>query len=100
MTLLLIMSSRLFYVSSFLNALKSGIGFGLHSVAYTWLLLVLVFVVYGAAGVTFYAENDPYHFGTIAISMWTFFQISTLDVSYISCKLVFALFRILIVGHF
>ena len=62
-----------------LDVLMSGIGFGLHSVFYTWLLLLLVFIVYGAAGVTFYAENDPYHFGTIAISMWTFFQISTLD---------------------
>lgn len=64
---------------SSLDVLMSGIGFGLHSVFYTWLLLVLVFIVYGAAGVTFYAENDPYHFGTIAISMWTFFQISTMD---------------------
>lgn len=62
-----------------LDVLMSGIGFGLHSVFYTWLLLVLVFIVYGAAGVTFYSHNDPYHFGTIAISMWTFFQISTMD---------------------
>ena len=64
---------------SSLDVLMSGIGFGLHSVFYTWLLLMLVFIVYGAAGVTFYSENDPYHFGTIAISMWTFFQISTMD---------------------
>jgi hypothetical protein len=56
-------------------------------------------VVYSACGLSFFGTNDPEHFGTciiyktkkvaninnaigtMAMSMWTFFQLATMDVS-------------------
>lgn len=60
---------------------QSGISFGLKSIISTWLLLSFVFVIYAACALNFFQENDPYHFGSIAMSMWSFFELATLDVS-------------------
>jgi hypothetical protein len=60
---------------------QSGISFGLKSIVSTWLLMSLVFIVYAACALTFFQLNDPYHFGSIAMSLWTFFELATLDVS-------------------
>jgi hypothetical protein len=60
---------------------QSGISLGVASLLSTWLLLSVVFFMYAACAVTFFSKNDPYHFGSIAMSMWTFFEMSTLDVS-------------------
>lgn len=59
--------------------LVSGITNGLKSILSTCLLLFLVFMVYAAFGLFFFEKNDPYHFGTIALAMWSFFELSTLD---------------------
>jgi hypothetical protein len=77
---------RVLLISSFaldetphLVILVSGITHGLKSILSTCLLLFLVFMVYAAFGLFFFERNDPYHFGTIALSMWSFFELSTLD---------------------
>ena len=59
--------------------LVSGITHGLRSILSTCLLLFLVFMVYAAFALFFFGKNDPYHFGTIAIAIWSFFELSTLD---------------------
>ena len=59
--------------------LVSGITHGLRSIMSTCLLLSLVFMIYSTFGMFFFADNDPYHFGTIALSMWSFFELATLD---------------------
>jgi hypothetical protein len=45
----------------------------------TWLLLLVVFIIYSACAMTLFGENDPAHFGSMATSLFTFFQISTFD---------------------
>ena len=54
---------------------------GARSLASTWLLLSLVFLVYSTICVTLFEANDPFHFGGIQMAMWTFFELSTFDVS-------------------
>mmetsp|Transcript_4917 Transcript_4917/g.9241 ORF Transcript_4917/g.9241 Transcript_4917/m.9241 type:complete len:1103 (-) Transcript_4917:96-3404(-) len=77
---------RVLLISSFaldetphLVILVSGITHGLKSIMSTCLLLFLVFMVYGGIALYFFGKNDPYHFGTIALSMWSFFELATLD---------------------
>jgi hypothetical protein len=41
----------------------------------------MVFFVYGAWAFVLFGENDPSHFGSMAMSIWTLFQFSTMDVS-------------------
>lgn len=77
---------RVLLISSFaldetphLVILVSGITHGMKSIMSTCLLLFLVFMVYAAFALFFFGKNDPYHFGTIALAMWSFFELSTLD---------------------
>lgn len=35
----------------------------------------------------FFADNDPYHFGTVLLSVWSFFQVATFDVRYYGISL-------------
>lgn len=30
----------------------------------------------------FFGQNDPFHFGSMAMSIWTLFEMCTLDVSF------------------
>ena len=46
--------------------------------------MFLIFLVYAATGVIFFKDNDPYHFGNIGMAMWSYFEMTTLDVSLIS----------------
>lgn len=62
-----------------IEVLMSGISAGLRSVLSTWLLLTIVYFVYAACTLTMFGENDPFHFSTLAISMFTLFQIATFD---------------------
>mmetsp|Transcript_14746 Transcript_14746/g.22232 ORF Transcript_14746/g.22232 Transcript_14746/m.22232 type:complete len:1039 (-) Transcript_14746:356-3472(-) len=62
-----------------IDVLMSGIVLGLHSLLSTWLLLTVVFFIYAACAMTLFRKNDPFHFGSIAMSMWTFFELSTFD---------------------
>mmetsp|Transcript_13936 Transcript_13936/g.20843 ORF Transcript_13936/g.20843 Transcript_13936/m.20843 type:complete len:1108 (+) Transcript_13936:199-3522(+) len=77
---------RILLISSFaleemphLEVLLSGISFGMRSIVSTWLLLSLVFLVFASCALTVFEDNDPFHFGSIALSMWTFFELATLD---------------------
>ena len=69
------------YCTSLLLYPQSGISLGVMSLLSTWLLLAVVFFMYAAASVMIFSKNDPYHFGSVAMSMWTYFEMSTLDVS-------------------
>ena len=87
-----------------LCVLQSGIVLGSRSLLSTWLLLVIVFIIYSSLAVTLFGKstfvlhkvsrasqghcivlstpsglNDPAHFGSIPTALFTFFQISTFD---------------------
>ena len=49
------------------------------SMGYVSILLFLLFYIYGVMGVFLFGENDPVHFGDLAISIITLFQITTLE---------------------
>ena len=53
---------------------------GLKSTLYTWMLMSLMFAVWAATGCILFGKNDPYHFGSVDLAMWTYFEMSTLDV--------------------
>lgn len=57
----------------------SGLILGARSLASTWLLMSLVFLIYSTTAVTLFKESDPFHFGSVPMAMWTFFELSTLD---------------------
>ena len=64
------------------------------SIAYILLLLFLIFYLYAIVGMMLFKDNDPFHFGSLEISMLTLFRMATLEdwteVMYISwegCKL-------------
>jgi len=59
--------------------LLSGVSNGLKSVFFTILLLFLLIMTYAVLGHALFARNDPFHFGTYALSALTFFQLSTFD---------------------
>ena len=49
------------------------------SMAYVSILLLLLFYIYAVAGVFFFGENDPVHFGNLEISMLSLFRAVTLE---------------------
>lgn len=49
------------------------------NVAWACVLLLLIFYIFSIMGTTMYAENFPKYFGTIGKSMFTLFQIMSLD---------------------
>ena len=62
-----------------IDVLMSGMILGARSLASTWLLMSLVFLIYSTTSVTLFRESDPFHFGNIPMAMWTFFELSTFD---------------------
>ena len=58
------------------------------SIMYIGIVLILVFYIMGILGMMFFKDNDPWHFGTLHMSMLTLFRCSTLedwtDVMYIN----------------
>eukprot|EP01047_Picozoa_sp_COSAG01_P023868 COSAG01_NODE_1454_length_10256_cov_4.300748_12_plen_609_part_00 len=63
------------------------------SVSYIVAFMVLVSYVFAIVGVTVFGENDPFHFGDLAVSMLTLFRVASLedwtDVMYLNiygCK--------------
>ncbi len=67
-------------VSSLLKAIPSMI--------YVFVLLILHFYIYACAGTTLFGQNDPFHFGTLHISMLSLFRAVTLedwaDIMYVN----------------
>lgn len=59
--------------------IMKGLLGGLSSIAYILLLLFLVFYLYGIIGFYLYGESDPFHFGTLPLSLLILFRISLLD---------------------
>ena len=56
-------------------ALISGLG----SIAYIGVILVMVFYIFGILAMILYKANDPWHFGTVHISMVSLFRAATLE---------------------
>ena len=56
-------------------ALISGLG----SIAYIGVILVLVFYIFGILAMILYSRNDPWHFGTVHVSMLSLFRAATLE---------------------
>lgn len=49
------------------------------SMGYVSILLLLLFYIYAVAGVFFFGENDPIHFGNLQTSMLSLFRVVTLE---------------------
>eukprot|EP00605_Chrysophyceae_sp_TOSAG23-4_P002044 GSChrysophyteH1.ASY1.ANO1.2263.1 assembled CDS len=62
-----------------LNMIVNGLAGGLSSITYIMVLLFLVFYLYGVVGFYSFAVNDPFHFGTLPLSMITLFRCATLE---------------------
>ena len=62
-----------------LQMIMKGLAGGLSSIAYIMVLLFLVFYLYGVVGFYTFAVNDPFHFGTLPMSMLTLFRMATLE---------------------
>ena len=62
-----------------LQMLVSGLIGGMKSISYIVLLLFLAFYLYGVMGFYLFQFNDPYHFGTLPLSMLTLFRITAYD---------------------
>jgi len=71
-----------------LQMIVMGLAGGLKSIGYILLLLFLVFYLYAILGMFVFRDNDPWHFGSLEISLLTLFRASTLedwtDIMYIS----------------
>ena len=52
------------------------------------MLLFLIFYLFAIAGIMFFRDNDPWHFGNVGLALLTLFRMSTLedwtDVMYIN----------------
>lgn len=62
-----------------LQMIVKGLIGGLSSITYIMILLLLVFYLYGVMGFYLYAVNDPFHFGSVPLAMFTLFRVSTLE---------------------
>jgi hypothetical protein len=62
-----------------INVLLSGLNAGLRSISFTLLVFFLIIMTYASLGHYLFAANDPFHFGTYALSALTFFQLSTFE---------------------
>lgn len=71
-----------------LQMIMSGLIGGLSSIGYILLLLFLVFYLYGIIGFYLYSVGDPFHFGSLPMSLLILFRISLLenwsDVMYVN----------------
>jgi len=71
---------RIFRLFSTIPKLQLWVGALLRSlpaIAYVFLLLVIILFTYGAMGVYFFADNDPFHFGTLPNALLSLFRVIT-----------------------
>jgi len=73
-----------------ITALMMGVG----SIGYIGVILCIFFYFFAIIGMIFFGQNDPWHFGTLHMTMLTLFRASTLedwtDIMYINtygCKI-------------
>jgi voltage-gated sodium channel len=75
---------RLPQLAVIINALLNGIA----SIGYIGVILFLVFYVFAILGIVLFRDNDPWHYGTLHITLINLFRIATLDntnnIMYIS----------------
>ncbi|MGL5062795.1 MAG: ion transporter [Microcoleus sp.] len=62
-----------------LQILVSALLKSLPSMGYVAMLMLLLFYIYGVAGTFMFGKNDPIHFGSLAASMLSLFQMVTLE---------------------
>ena len=62
-----------------LQTILSGLYKGLSSIAYILVLLLLVFYLFGILAMIMFRENDPFHFGSLPITLLTLFRMATLE---------------------
>jgi len=71
-----------------LQVIISALMNGISSIGFISVLLALFFFFFGVIGKEFFGANDPWHFGSLHMSVLTLFQLATLDdwtiVMYIS----------------
>ena len=85
---------RLLRVLKLVNKLPSlqvivvALMMGVSSIGYIGVILFIFFYFFSIIGMIFFAQNDPWHFGTLHMTMLTLFRCSTLedwtDVMYIN----------------
>lgn len=61
-----------------LQMIVQGLFGGLKSITYIMLLLLLIMYLYSVMAFYTFGLNDPFHFGTVPLSMITLFRVSTL----------------------
>jgi len=62
-----------------LQMIVMGLVGGMKSISYIVLLLCMVFYLYAILGIMMFADNDPFHWGTLPLAMMTLFRASTLE---------------------
>jgi voltage-gated sodium channel len=62
-----------------LQMIVQGLTGGLSSIGYIMILLSLVFYLFAIAGILFFRDNDPFHFGSLPKALVTCFVCATLD---------------------
>jgi len=71
-----------------LQVLVDAMIMGLSSIGFIGLILFMVFYMFAILGMVLFEQNDPWHFGTLHMSLITLFRCSTLedwsDVMYIN----------------
>lgn len=92
--LLLLISLTPSFIEAFphLSILLLSIGGAAGSIALTITLFFLAIIVYASFGHILFGKNDPYHFGSYGLSLWTFFHFAIFDnwmelwnISYHGC---------------
>jgi len=71
---------RIFRLFSTIPKLQLWVGAMLRSlpcISYVFLLLIIILFTYGAMGVYFFADNDPFHFGTLPQALLSLFRVIT-----------------------
>jgi len=71
---------RIFRLFSTIPKLQLWVGAllrSLPSIVYVFLLLIIILFTYGAMGVYFFADNDPFHFGTLPNALLSLFRVIT-----------------------
>jgi voltage-gated sodium channel len=62
-----------------LHVIVMGLVKGIAGVSYIFLLMMLIFYLFAVMGVALFRENDPFHFGSLGVSMLSLFRAATLE---------------------
>jgi len=62
-----------------ISILLGSITRALGSISITICLYFMAILIYASFGHVLFRQNDPFHFGTYGLSVWTFFRFSTFD---------------------